>query len=87
MLALADIVRLCYQEAGGSAKSAVRNRAKQSGQSIKEQVRDTLRDATKEAVTPTRGLGTEISSLFRKCGLEADIPELRGQSIKPAALD
>jgi len=44
-------------------KPVLRNRAKQRGQSIKEQVRDTLRGATKEEATPAHGLGTEISSL------------------------
>ncbi len=68
-------------------KPVVRNRAKQRGQSIKEQVRDTMRDAAKEEATPVRGLGTEIASLFRKGGLEANIPELRGHGIKPASSD
>jgi len=45
------------------AKSEVCNRAKRHGQSVKEQVRDTLQDATKEEATPAHGLGTEISSL------------------------
>jgi len=32
------------------------------------------------------GLGTEISALFSKVGLKADIPELRGYKVKPIAL-
>jgi plasmid stability protein len=54
---------------------------------MEEEVRDILRDAAKEEAPPARGLGTEIASLFRKDGLEADIPELRGQGIKPASFD
>lgn len=33
------------------------------------------------------GLGTEIAALFRKAGLEADIPELRGHKIQPPEFD
>jgi plasmid stability protein len=54
---------------------------------MEEEVRDILRDAAKEEATPARGLGTEIASLFRKVGLEVDIPELRGHAIKPASFD
>jgi hypothetical protein len=58
-----NVVRLYDQEAKAMAKSEVCNRAKRHGQSVKEQVRDTLQDATKEEATPAHGLGTEISSL------------------------
>jgi hypothetical protein len=54
---------------------------------MEEEVRDIVRDAAKEEETPLRGLGTEIASLFSKDGLEADVPELRGQRIKPASFD
>jgi hypothetical protein len=33
------------------------------------------------------GLGTRISSLFTKVGLEAEIPELRGYTITPLSFD
>ena len=68
-------------------KLRLQRRAKRHGRSMEEEVRDILRDAAKEEGPPARGLGTEISSLFRKVGLEADIPELRGQGIKPASFD
>jgi predicted transcriptional regulator len=31
------------------------------------------------------GLGTEISDLFAKAGIESDIPELRGHKVKPTS--
>ncbi len=46
-------------------------------------MRDIRRGAVKMKATPNRGLGTEISSLFRKIGLDTDIPELRGYRINP----
>ena len=68
-------------------KLRLQRRAKRHGRSMEEEVRDILRDAAKEEATPARGLGTEIASLFRKVGLEVDIPELRGHAIKPASFD
>ena len=68
-------------------KLRLQRRAKRHGRSMEEEVRDILRDAVKEEETPVRGLGTEIASLFRKAGLDADIPELRGRGIKPASFE
>ena len=68
-------------------KSRLQRRAKRHGRSMEEEVRDILRNAAKEEDSPVRGLGTEIASLFRKVGLDADIPELRGHQITPASFD
>ena len=70
-----------------TVKLRLQRRAKRHGRSMEEEVRDILRDAAKEEATPVRGLGTEIASLFRKAGLEADIPELRGHEVKPPSFD
>lgn len=50
-------------------------------------MRDILRGAVKMKATRNRGLGTEIASLFRKIGLDSDIPELRGHRVNPASFD
>ena len=68
-------------------KARLQRRAARHGHSMEEEVRDILRDALKEDESPAGGLGTEIASLFTKVGLEADIPELRGQVIRPATFD
>ena len=65
----------------------LQRRAKRHGRSMEEEVRDILRHAAKEEAPPPRGLGTEIASLFRKTGLDSDIPELHGHGIKPASLN
>jgi len=64
-------------------KARLQRRAKRHGQSMEEEVRDILRDAVKGEESPARGLGSEIALLFKKAGLKADIPELRGHKIKP----
>jgi plasmid stability protein len=54
---------------------------------MEEEARDILRNATREKDASGVGLGTEIASLFRKIGLDSEIPELRGHGIKPASFD
>lgn len=68
-------------------KSRLQRRARRHGRSMEEEARDILRDALKEESAPHSRLGTEIASLFRKTGLDAEIPELRGHEIKPASFD
>jgi antitoxin FitA len=68
-------------------KVRLRRRAARHGRSMEEEVRDILRNAVKKEDVPAGGLGTEISSLFAKVGLDSDIPELRGHKIKPVSFD
>jgi antitoxin FitA len=70
-----------------SVKARLQRRAKRHGRSMEEEVRDILRNAVNEPEIPSAGLGSEISSLFAKGGLESDIPELRGSEIKPPAFE
>ena len=81
------MAQLVVRNLEAGIKLRLQRRAKRHGRSMEEEVRDILRDAAKEEATPIRGLGTEIASLFSKDGLEADVPELRGQRIKPASFD
>jgi antitoxin FitA len=67
-----------------AVKLSLQRRARRNGRSMEEEVRDILRNATNEDV-PAGGLGSEISSLFVKTGLDSDIAELRGYELKPAS--
>ncbi|HEV2988565.1 MAG TPA: hypothetical protein VG759_08990 [Candidatus Angelobacter sp.] len=40
-----------------------------------------------EKDAPSGGLGTEIAALFAGCGLDSDIPEIRGYEVKPAEFE
>lgn len=64
-------------------KVGLQRRAKIHGRSMEEEVREILRDAVKDEPRPEVGLGTQIASMFSKCGLESPIPELRGYLVKP----
>jgi plasmid stability protein len=81
------MAQLVVRNLEAAIKSRLQRRARQHGRSMEEEVRDILRDAAKDESLPVSGLGTEIASLFKKCGLEKDIPELRGQGLKPPSFD
>ncbi len=68
-------------------KAGLQRRAKQHGRSMEEEIRDILRNAVKADEAPSGGLGTEISGLFSRVGLEWDIPELRGRELRPALFE
>ncbi len=75
--------QLVVRNLENSVKSQLQRRAKQHGRSMEEEVRDILRNAVNEHEVPSAGLGSEIASLFAKAGLTSDIPELRGNEIRP----
>jgi plasmid stability protein len=69
-------------------KARLQRRARRNGRSMEAEVRDILRSAvTQESEIPSGGLGTEISGLFAKVGLDSDIRELRGHEISPPSFD
>lgn len=79
--------QLVVRNIENAVKAKLQRRAKQHGRSMEEEVRDILRSAANEDDVPAGGLGTEISRLFIRVGLDADIAELRGQEIKPASFE
>jgi len=54
---------------------------------MEEEARDILRNAVNKEDVQVGGLGTEISALFAKAGLDSDIQELRGHEIKPESFE
>jgi len=73
------MAQLLVRNLENDVKTKLQRRAKRHGRSMEEEVRDILRDATKEEDSGRKGLGTRISSRFRKIGLKKgeEIPELR----------
>ena len=67
-------------------KTRLKRRAKRHGRSMEDEVRHILRKAVKEQSRPLAGLGTRIAARFARVGLTEDLPELRGQSPRPAKL-
>jgi plasmid stability protein len=52
---------------------------------MEDEVRAILRNAVRDEKRPVMKLGSRIADRFRRKGLTADLPELRGQ--RPRALD
>lgn len=81
------MAQLVVRKIESAVKARLQRRARRHGRSMEEEVRDILRYAVNEDDVPASGLGTEISGLFTKAGLDSDIPELRGHEIKPASFE
>jgi plasmid stability protein len=81
------MAQLVVRNIENAVKARLQRRARRNGRSMEEEVRDILRNAAKDEDVPPSGLGTEISALFAKAGLDSDIPELRGHEIKPPSFD
>jgi len=83
------VAQLVVRNLEQSVKTKLQRRAKRHGRSMEEEVREILRNATRNVESERKGLGTEISELFRGIGLKEneELPELRGFTIKPAEFE
>jgi len=81
------MAQLVVRNIENGVKTRLQRRARHHGHSMEEEVRDILRSAVNGDQPPAGGLGTEIAALFGRAGLDFDIPELRGQKLKPASFD
>jgi plasmid stability protein len=81
------VAQLVVRNIENAVKARLQRRARRNGRSMEEEVRDILRNAANEENVPAGGLGTEISALFAKAGLDSDIPELRGHEVKPPSFE
>lgn len=81
------MAQLVVRKIENGVKARLKRRARRNGHSMEEEIRDILRGAVNEEDVPAGGLGTEISALFAKVGLDADIPELRGHEIEPPSFE
>jgi antitoxin FitA len=72
------MAQLLVRNLENDVKAKLQRRAKRHGHSMEEEVREILRDATKVEESKGTGLGTRISSRFRKIGLRKgeEIPEI-----------
>jgi hypothetical protein len=54
---------------------------------LEEEACSILRDALNPPDSADGGLGTEISALFSRIGLEGEVPEIRDHIFAPATFD
>ena len=78
------MAQLVVRKIEKEVKARLQRRAKRHGRSMEEEVREILRDATKNESSNKRGLGTEIAELFRGIGLRPgeEFRELRGMKLR-----
>jgi plasmid stability protein len=82
------MAQLLVRNLENAVKTRLQRRARRNGRSMEEEVRVILRAAVhKDENTPTGGLGTEISKIFAKRGLDRPIQELRGYTIEPPTFE
>lgn len=63
-----------------SVKAALQERARIHGHSMEEEARQILRLAAREPARTPAPMGTQIAALFAGDGLDAPLPELRGEA-------
>jgi plasmid stability protein len=81
------MAQLVVRNLENDVKARLQRRARRNGRSMEEEVRDILRTAVhKDENKSEFGLGTEISKIFAKHGLDSPIPELRFE-IKPPSFE
>ena len=66
------------------AGAQLQRRARRHGTSLEEEVRGILRNAVRDAGVPKAGLGTRMAARFARSGVTAELPELRGEIVRPA---
>ena len=64
-------------------KARLKRRAERHGRSMEDEVRHILRDAVKEDNRPVQKLGSRIAARFARIGLRDELPQLRGQRVRP----
>jgi antitoxin FitA len=78
------MAQLVVRNLEDDVKARLQRRARRHGRSTEEEVRDILRNAVRRETEPMSPLGTRLKQRFASAGLDADIPELRGQPARPA---
>lgn len=76
--------QLLVRHLDDDVKAKLQRRARRHGRSTEEEVRDILRNAVRDEDGVRAPLGSRLAARFAGVGLEEDIPELRGQTVRPA---
>jgi antitoxin FitA len=64
-------------------KARLKRRAQRHGRSMEDEVRHILRDAVKAENRAVQKLGSRMAARFAGIGLHDELPQLRGQRVRP----
>ncbi|MBO0880807.1 MAG: ribbon-helix-helix protein, CopG family [Mycobacterium sp.] len=81
------MAQILVRQLDDDTKAKLQRMARQHGRSTEEEVREILRNAVRDADEAPSRLGSRISARFSRVGLNEDIPELRGNPVRPAQFD
>jgi plasmid stability protein len=76
--------QLVVRRLDDDVKAKLQRRARRHGRSTEEEVREILRNAVRSEGGPRAPHGSRLAARFAGIGLSEDIPELRGQPVRPA---
>jgi plasmid stability protein len=77
------VAQLLVRQLDDDLKARLKRRAARHGLSMEEAARRILRQALEDEGAPRAGLGSRIAARFARTGLDAPVPELRGQRVRP----
>jgi plasmid stability protein len=81
------LAQLVVRNLEDDVKARLQRRARRHGRSTEEEVREILRNAVKDEGAARAPLGSRLQQRFAGIGLEDELPELRGELARPAALE
>ena len=83
------LAQLLVRNLDDEVKERLRRRATLRGHSLEEEVRDILRTAAAQDIEApsSAGLGTRIARRFAGLGLDAALPDLWGDTARPASFE
>lgn len=81
------MAQILIRKLDDDTKAKLQRLARRHGRSTEEEAREILRNAVRNVDEPPGRLGSRIAARFEGIGLDADIPELRGQPVQPAQFD
>jgi antitoxin FitA len=81
------VAQILVRQIEEDVKAKLQQRARRHGRSTEEEVREILRNSVRDEQTAPTMLGSRIAARFSQVGLDEDIPELRGEPVRPAEFD
>jgi plasmid stability protein len=79
--------QLLVRQLDDDVKAKLQRRARRHGRSTEEEVREILRNAVKDEGAARGALGSRLAARFARIGLRREIPELTGETLRPAEFD
>jgi len=81
------MAQLVVRQLDDDVKEKLQRRARRHGRSTEEEIREILRNAVRSEGSIRAPMGSRIAARFRRVGLDKEIPELRGESARPAVFE